>query len=136
MMDQVRVREILQLAAPETSATEMPLLPPPEKLFGFTYVSFFIEKTTLPVSVVSPANNNATGAGGGSFSLSPGTGLWGGSTGRKSGKWAEGGGETALHATPTTAAIDRVADRLYFVRVSVYSAKGKLTEAQQVGGEA
>lgn len=27
-----------------------PLLPPPEKIFGFTYVSFFIEKTTFSAS--------------------------------------------------------------------------------------
>lgn len=51
-----------------------PLLPPPERLFGFTYVSFFIEKTTFPafknnavIDLVTPSPSVQALAGSGTF---------------------------------------------------------------------
>ena len=40
--------DIIEQVYSEGVTGNHPLLPPPEKLFGFTYVSFFIEKTTFP----------------------------------------------------------------------------------------
>lgn len=40
--------DIIELVSSARVTADNPLLPPPEKLFGFTYVSFFIEKTTFP----------------------------------------------------------------------------------------
>lgn len=48
-----------------------------------------------------------------------------------------GGGGDSDHDSPPplgTMTIDRVVEQLFFVRISVYNAKGNLTEPQQVGG--
>lgn len=42
--------DIIEQVSSEGVSVNHRLLPPPEKLFGFTYVSFFIEKTTFPAS--------------------------------------------------------------------------------------
>lgn len=118
--------------------TSFPLLPAPKKLFGFTYVSFFIEKTTFSTGIPATGTNAATttaAVGRGAFGFTrigggfgtKGFGLGGGRRGYM-------GGDTGNPSSPTTMAVGRAADAMYFVRVSVYNAKGKLTEAQQVRG--
>lgn len=42
--------DIIEQVSSEGVTANHTLLPPPEKLFGFTYVSFFIEKTTFPAT--------------------------------------------------------------------------------------
>lgn len=82
--------------------SENPFLPPPKKVFGFTYVSFFIEKTTFPSRLrVAGAKSHSTTLRGGDMAAS--------------GK------------------VEKVGEPTFFLRISVYNGKGKLTEAQQVG---
>lgn len=42
--------DIVEQVSSAGVTADHPLLPPPERLFGFTYVSFFIERTTFPAS--------------------------------------------------------------------------------------
>ena len=57
-------------------------------------------------------------------------GTGGGATGS-----AAGGGDSDHDSPPPLGmmTIDRVVEQLFFVRISVYNAKGKLSEPQQVG---
>lgn len=140
--------DLLSLDLPDI---ENPILPPPEKLFGFTYVSFFIEKTTLSAKTTAVLGGSAnsglgsTGKGGG-FSLGSTFGRRGSEKnvdsnpgGRE--KAAEDG-STSVHqsATATAAAAAvaaaRAAEEHFFIRISVYNIKGNLTEALQVWGDA
>ena len=146
--------DLLSLDLPDI---ENPLLPPPEKLFGFTYVSFFIEKTTLAKATPAAAaaggggassgsSFGATGKGGG-FSLSStfsrrasekniDTSNPGGRVDKAAGDGSSAGavhqGATITAAAAAVAAAARAADNHFFIRISVYNVKGNLTEAQQV----
>ena len=135
---------MLYLDLPEI---QNPLLPPPEKLFGFTYVSFFIEKTTLPASMTTGGRASysigATPGKVGGFSLSSTFGR------RPSEKNMDHSGrertrpESSYIVPPTATAAEaaaaaaaaaaaKAAEERFYVRISVYNVKGKLTEAQQV----
>ncbi|CAM9491552.1 unnamed protein product, partial [Scytosiphon promiscuus] len=48
VLEQGQGVDIIEQVSSEPVTADNPLLPAPEKLFGFTYVSFFIEKTTFP----------------------------------------------------------------------------------------
>ncbi|CAN0006760.1 unnamed protein product [Ectocarpus sp. 6 AP-2014] len=184
VLEQGQGMDLIEQVSSAGVTANNPLLPPPEKLFGFTYVSFFIEKTTFPASkhnavmdLTTPTPNvGAFSAMTGTFNFDAppsvggragGTGVrdtlnkqgyakstmarWGtrighvvgagGGVGRGMGEAGVGGpggedGPDGAHGPPPplgTMTIDRVVEQLFFVRVSVYNAKGKLSEAQQVG---
>lgn len=50
VLEQGQGMDLIEQVSSAGVTANNPLLPPPEKLFGFTYVSFFIEKTTFPAS--------------------------------------------------------------------------------------
>lgn len=130
---------------PGTGDSARGLLPPPKKIFGFTYVSFFVEKTSLPSSETTTSDHllkandigpltspGETTRGGTSAALQEGnrddnatdnntTGVGGGRKGRENifGTCAKTGG-VFTEEVPL------------FLRISVHNAKGKLTETQQV----
>ncbi|CAM9114900.1 unnamed protein product [Pylaiella littoralis] len=179
VMEQGRGMDVLEQVSSEGVTPSNPLLPPPKKLFGFTYISFFIEKTTFSSSkhntvleLTSLTPRGKSGAHRRSFSIpkSPAgrqggegqretcpsrstpnstmsrlgskagrvLGVAGGEGGGVTGAWGggvtpgAGAGDTEATAFLSSATIDRVVEQLFFVRISVYNAKGKLSETQQV----
>eukprot|EP00903_Cladosiphon_okamuranus_P008596 g8244.t1 len=163
-LEQGQGMDIIEQVSSERVTANHTLLPPPEKLFGFTYVSFFIEKTTFPASkhnavieLTTPSPNVAALTGSFNFEAADGSSMrgtlnrslnkrsavsrWGHKLGHAKGGGPEAPGGAAAgaggdgdHEQPPalgTLTIDRVVEQLFFVRVSVYNSKGKLSEPQQ-----
>lgn len=106
-----------------------PLLPPPAKLFGFTYASFYLEKTTFPASGVAcaprvfpigTAKFSTLGDGGFVEKIRVGGGP------------IEGDGIVGEGTVGAGQLQQKKANLLFFVTATVYNGKGMLTEAQQV----
>lgn len=108
------------------------LLPPPVKLFGFTYASFYLEKTTFPAfnaACALRAYSAATtrfgtlGDGGCVEEIGDGGGLF------------DDDGVVGVGRVEAGQLQQQNANVLFFVTATVYNGKGMLTEAQQVSDD-
>lgn len=120
-------------------STNNSLLPPPVKLYGFTYASFYLEKTTFPPSGVfgaletsSTVPRGVAGSGGGGVGVET-IGGEGALRGAGVGDGAGVNDSAGLSASNGVAGGQQQrADLVFFVTVTVYSGKGMPIEAQQV----